>query len=308
MRRDQSFGMGYEMGLGRGEGRSNGRGRRSAHQGDGRRRGGELHQCHERSDDRFGMGGHRGFGEGRYEQGGYHAHRGHHSGRGHGMMGCHGRSDDRFEGGRGHSEGRRGHGHGEGCGKGNGHRNGHGNGMGRGRGEGRGRGQGRGDARFGGARRISSEELQMLVLTLLAEESLHGYQIIKELEERSHGFYKPSPGMIYPLLAFIEESDLAEVTLDGTKKLFSLTDAGRAEIAGKQVEAEKLLSWLEAQGQLIVAMENAYEVSREASESPFRAKMKAMRTLLRERDDLDEAQSAEILAILDEAITKIERV
>lgn len=172
-----------------------------------------------------------------------------------------------------------------------------------GRGGGRRREGGRGHGRFGGGRRISSEELQLLVLMLLSEQSLHGYQIIKELEERSKGFYKPSPGMIYPLLAYLEESELAEVTMDGSKKEFSLTKKGKEEISEKLDEAEVLFSWLKAQGELINAMEQAYAVEQRSAESPHRAKLKELRLLLKENQNAE--HEAEINSILEEAIAKI---
>lgn len=228
------------------------------------RRGRGGEHCHAR-----GNGEHSGRGRNRDE-------RDHYSSRGHGMSDLHHRGDDRFGmGGCGHG-GRQGGRH----------------------------GAGRGGQRFGGARRISAEELQLLVLALLTEKPLHGYQIIKELDERSHGFYKPSPGMIYPLLSFLEESDLAEVELEGTKKLLLLTEAGRNQFKENEAKANSLLQWLEAQGQLINAMENAYEVERKSAESPLRSKVKEIRMLLHDQKISEEKERA-IGLILDAAIEKI---
>src|ERR1700722_4068981 len=53
---------------------------------------------------------------------------------------------------------------------------------------------------FGMGRKLASVDLQLLILALLADKPCHGYEIIKALDERSKGFYVPSPGMVYPAL------------------------------------------------------------------------------------------------------------
>lgn len=230
-----------------------------------------------------------GFGGGRREHGGHRSerrsHERDHRRRGHGMHGCHSMSDERFgHGGRGGRSERRGH---------------HG---------GRGHGHGRGEGRFGGSRRISSDQLQLLVLSLLADQKLHGYQIIKELETLSQGFYKPSPGMIYPLLSFLEESDLASVEMDGTKKCYMMTETGREYYAENIEKAEHLLSWLKAQGELITAMENAYEAEQKNAGNPLKLRVKEIRTLLHNRPNIDENTQKQLEQILDETIAKIKAV
>src|SRR5262245_60273945 len=81
------------------------------------------------------------------------------------------------------------------------------------------------------SRRLSSSDLQLLVLALLAERPAHGYELIKTIEERSGGFYSPSPGVIYPALTFLEEIGQAHVAQDGTRKLYSITPQGEAHLA-----------------------------------------------------------------------------
>ncbi|MGH6976939.1 MAG: PadR family transcriptional regulator, partial [Stellaceae bacterium] len=75
-------------------------------------------------------------------------------------------------------------------------------------------------------RKLGSGELQMLILALLEEQPRHGYDLIKELTERTGGFYAPSPGMVYPALTYLEELGHAAVESDGNKKLYRITDAG----------------------------------------------------------------------------------
>src|SRR5277367_6911114 len=105
-------------------------------------------------------------------------------------------------------------------------RHGHGRGFGR---FGFGGGSGMGPESFRG-RKMGSVDLRLVLLTLLAERPSHGYELIKALEERSGGFYSPSPGMIYPALTWLEEVGYASVAADGAKKLYSITETGRAHL------------------------------------------------------------------------------
>jgi DNA-binding PadR family transcriptional regulator len=71
-------------------------------------------------------------------------------------------------------------------------------------------------------------DVRAAVLALLAEEPMHGYQIITEITDRSEGVWSPSPGSVYPTLQALEEEGLVTSTTTSGKKVFSLTDAGRA--------------------------------------------------------------------------------
>jgi len=79
------------------------------------------------------------------------------------------------------------------------------------------------------------------MLKLLAEKPRHGYEIIKELDERSNGFYVPSPGMVYPALNRLEELHHATVGVDGSRKLYSITDLGREHLTENMAPANALL-------------------------------------------------------------------
>ena len=88
---------------------------------------------------------------------------------------------------------------------------------GHGRGHGRGRRAGRGDVRAA-------------VLILLAEEPMHGYQLIQRIGEKSGGVWRPSPGAIYPALNLLQDEGLVELSEDGGRRLASLTEAGRTYV------------------------------------------------------------------------------
>ena len=69
--------------------------------------------------------------------------------------------------------------------------------------------------------------LRASVLRMLSERPMHGYEIIAELEERTGGRWKPSPGSVYPTLAHLEDEGLVVSTDDEGRKRYELTDAGR---------------------------------------------------------------------------------
>ena len=91
-------------------------------------------------------------------------------------------------------------------------------------------GLGMGPESFRG-RKMGSVDLRLVLLMLLAERPSHGYELIKALEERSGGFYSPSPGMVYPALTWLEEVGYASVTAEGAKKLYHITAEGQAYLA-----------------------------------------------------------------------------
>jgi DNA-binding PadR family transcriptional regulator len=105
-------------------------------------------------------------------------------------------------------------------------------------------GAGRGEGGFRTGRKLASADLQLVLLALLAEKPSHGYELIKSLEERSGGFYAPSPGMIYPALTYLEEIGHATVAAEGTKKLYHITEEGRGYLEQNRTRVEAILAEL----------------------------------------------------------------
>jgi DNA-binding PadR family transcriptional regulator len=88
-------------------------------------------------------------------------------------------------------------------------------------------------------------DLKYALLDLLKERPKHGYELIKELEEKSGGFYTPSAGAVYPTLQMLEDREwLTSSTVEG-KKVYTLTDAGRAALEEHRNQAP---SWGEFGG------------------------------------------------------------
>jgi DNA-binding PadR family transcriptional regulator len=86
---------------------------------------------------------------------------------------------------------------------------------------------------FGRGARAARGDIRAAILALLAEEPMHGYQVIKELGARSGGVWKPSPGSVYPTLQHLEEEGVVAGRDQDGKRIFELTDAGRAEVAAR---------------------------------------------------------------------------
>lgn len=193
-----------------------------------------------------------------------------------------------------------GHMDGRGCGKRHGMHLGGRFGRGFGRGPGRGH---RDDERHGSRRRMfDGGELRLVLLKLIADEPRHGYDLIRRIEELTRGAYAPSPGVIYPTLTLLGDmGQIAAQESDGARKLFAITAEGQAELEANAELAEALIARLAAVGD---------ERQRTDSASVRRA-MGNLRAVLVNRlgdRDLDETQLHEIVALIDEAAQKIERL
>ncbi|OJU38379.1 MAG: PadR family transcriptional regulator [Rhizobiales bacterium 68-8] len=91
-----------------------------------------------------------------------------------------------------------------------------------------------------GGRMFDPGALRLVVLGLIAEEPRHGYDIIKALEAKFQGAYSPSPGAIYPMLQMLEEADLVVSQADGNKRLFSITEQGRAYLEENRADLDRI--------------------------------------------------------------------
>jgi DNA-binding PadR family transcriptional regulator len=93
----------------------------------------------------------------------------------------------------------------------------------------------RGGRRGGPGRRGRRGDVRAAILVLLAEQPMHGYEMIQEIAERSQDLWRPSPGSVYPTLQLlVDEGMIVASELEGSKRLFELTDTGRA--AAEKVE------------------------------------------------------------------------
>lgn len=196
-----------------------------------------------------------------------------------------------------------GHRSGRDCGKRHGmHRDGRGFGEGFGRGFG-GRHRDGGHGRGGPRRRMfDGGELRLVLLKLIADEPRHGYDLIRRIEELTGGAYAPSPGVIYPTLTLLDDmGQIAAQQSEGAKKLFAITPEGVAELDANRDAVEALVARLAAIGD---------ERQRTDTASVRRA-MGNLRQVLLDKlggGDIDQEALHDVVALIDDAAQKIERL
>lgn len=100
--------------------------------------------------------------------------------------------------------------------------------------------------RFGGRhghRAFDYGEIRLLALAMIAEQPRHGYELMKAIEQRMGGSYSPSPGVIYPTLAWLEDMGYATAeTAEGGRKLYRITAEGEAFLAANRASVDDLLA------------------------------------------------------------------
>jgi len=94
------------------------------------------------------------------------------------------------------------------------------------------------------ARLFERGDLKYVILDLLQERPSHGYEIIRALEERSHGLYSPSAGSVYPTLQLLEDMGYISVTEQEGKKVYTITEAGRGFLAERKDSVDKIKAHL----------------------------------------------------------------
>jgi DNA-binding PadR family transcriptional regulator len=93
--------------------------------------------------------------------------------------------------------------------------------------------------RRGGRGRAARGDVRAAVLLLVAEQPMHGYQLMQAIADRSGGRWTPSPGAIYPTISQLEDEGLVAVTAEAGRKLVTLTDAGRRHVGeGRETWAD----------------------------------------------------------------------
>lgn len=173
-----------------------------------------------------------------------------------------------------------------------------------------------GDSDDGGnfmrGRKFSSDDLQLLLLALLAERPSHGYELIKALHTRTEGFYSPSPGMVYPALTYIEELGYANVTLESNKKSYSLAPAGQAYLESMQPRVDELFAGLAHMARRMKYVRGAISEEAGTEENDawlplFVEARRALKRALLMKSDAPHDEQRRIAAILARATDEINR-
>jgi DNA-binding PadR family transcriptional regulator len=100
-------------------------------------------------------------------------------------------------------------------------------------------------------RMLAQGDLRLVALALIAEAPRHGYEIIKQLEEKTADWYSPSPGIVYPTLTYLEEAGYVTASTEGAKKLYTITDEGRAYLDANRDVVDAILDRLTALGERV---------------------------------------------------------
>jgi DNA-binding PadR family transcriptional regulator len=162
--------------------------------------------------------------------------------------------------------------------------------------------QGRGGGDFMRAGRMLAQgDLRLIALALIAEQPRHGYDLIKQLEEKTSGWYSPSPGIVYPTLTYLEESGHLTSQADGTKKLYTITEEGRAYLEENRDVVDAVMSRLAYIGKKARRMRERFgeEDDRRGSAPLVKAALDNLREVAAKRlagDPRSEARIVEILA------------
>lgn len=163
-------------------------------------------------------------------------------------------------------------------------------------------GYGYGERREGrrGRRLFDYGELRLLILAMIAERPRHGYQIIKAIEDRFAGAYSPSPGVVYPTLAWLEDMGYARIEPEAAgRRLCRITPAGIAFLDDNRAQADELL-----------ARRPPAEGEEPCAPAPILRAMENVKFALRLRlrgGGLEEAAIESIAAALDAAARAIEK-
>jgi DNA-binding PadR family transcriptional regulator len=144
-------------------------------------------------------------------------------------------------------------------------------------------------------------DLRLVILRLIAEKPRHGYEIIKEIEERVAGAYSPSPGVIYPTLTLLEELGYVAVTPgEGARKLHEITDAGRSFLTANAPAVEALFARM-AEASLARGGGPAPQILRAIENLKLALRLRLA------NGPLSEEQVTAVTAALDAAATSVER-
>ncbi|MCG6207262.1 PadR family transcriptional regulator [Rhodopseudomonas sp. HC1] len=157
------------------------------------------------------------------------------------------------------------------------------------------------------SRMLGQGDLKLIALALIAEQPRHGYDLIKVVEEKTAGWYAPSPGVVYPALTFLEDIGHVIAQPEGTKKLYVITDDGRDYLAERRDLAEAVLDRLAAFGE---TMQQQNGDGADAGDLPplLRAALDNLRAAAVRQIARDPDNEAELVAVLARAAGELRKL
>jgi DNA-binding PadR family transcriptional regulator len=166
-----------------------------------------------------------------------------------------------------------------------------------------------GDDAMRPGRMLTQGDLQLIALALIAEQPRHGYEIIKVLEEKTSGWYSPSPGIVYPTLTYLEEVGYVTAQAEGAKKLYTLTAEGRAHLDANRDLADAVLDRLATIGERVARWRrmSGRDEDRRAVPPLVEAALNNLREAAVTRIDADAQAEARVVEILARAALEMKR-
>jgi len=159
-------------------------------------------------------------------------------------------------------------------------------------------------------RMLAQGDLRLIALALIADAPRHGYEIIKLVEEKTADWYSPSPGTVYPTLTYLEEAGYVTASAEGSKKLYGITEEGRAYLKANRQVADAIIARLAALGEQVKRMRQSSEDerSRRRSLPPLvDAALAHLRETLAKRLESDAEVEAQLVEILARAAAELQR-
>ena len=160
-------------------------------------------------------------------------------------------------------------------------------------------------------RMLAQGDLRLLALALIAEAPRHGYEIIKLIEEKTADWYSPSPGIVYPTLTYLEEAGYVTAASEGAKKLYTITEEGRAYLSTNRELADVVLDRLAALGERVNRWRRTARGEerdeRRALSQLVEATLQHLRETIGKRLDSEPDAEARLVEILARAAADLQR-
>jgi DNA-binding PadR family transcriptional regulator len=148
-------------------------------------------------------------------------------------------------------------------------------------------------------RMLAQGDLRLIALALIAEQPRHGYEIIKLFEEKTGDWYSPSPGIVYPTLTYLEEAGYVTAAVEGSKKLYTITDEGRAYLEANREVVDAVLDRLAALGERVNRWRRAARSEDNRALPPLvEAAFNHLREVIRSRLESNADNEASIVEVL----------
>jgi DNA-binding PadR family transcriptional regulator len=161
-------------------------------------------------------------------------------------------------------------------------------------------------------RMLAQGDLRLIALALIAEQPRHGYEIIKVLEDKTAGWYSPSPGIVYPTLTYLEEVGYLTSQPEGAKRLYTITPEGRAHLEENRDFVDAVLERLGAMGERVTRMRRRVQTEEDERRGPsvspmVRAAIENLRDIAAKRLEDDADAEAKVVEVLVAAASQLRR-